>query len=806
MIAIIAILAFLAVPVRLSFRTINAQAACGPSTTTACVTVWPTFDRSRTTVTIGGPSSGFPPGNNPNSSRADITGLTKQVATTANPLTIVTNFENIIHVGGPCGAAFWNPVTNKWRWIGYSSGFTAGLDLDVSGPTLTAPGGRTFGPGDVWASVKTGNIPLVNVQAGSGASANVRGYFVGFTVNGVSVSQGTGMVFFTDEAPGDLEMLNPATNAVSIWLLGGTPHYTSTDTSGNVYATVAGPSVFGGDAIVKLDPSTNILTAWPLPTALGSFTTGVSYDSTPDGIEVNNAAKSVWFVETAGNKYGRLDLTTNTIFEVTKTSIKTPQQIASSGSGTSEQAFATESEGNAVDVITPGPGVSVTPKTITITPVTRVVVPLDKTETYAEAIITPVTTLVTGVDPPGILHFTPMPNPPAGSPGGNDPSGMTGVALPGTIFGSYLAEGPGSIFGDSATFEFTSKAIVPPPPRDAPITATGTTFSATEGQPFSGTVANFHDPDPMSTPAEYNATIDWGDSSSSTGTITPTGTSSSGNDFAVSGTHTYAEEGTYTVKVTITDVDNTSNSATAISTANVADATLSSKCAMPPVTAQAYTGPTATFNDSSSTGTLSDFSATINWGDSTVTLGTITGGPGLAPYTVSGSHTYTSTGPFTVTTTITDVGGSKTTAACHVIVFAFPTATGAFVIGDLADPPPIVTDSVTWWSSQWAQLNPMSGGPAPASMKGFAGFEDNPLGTPRTCGSSWTTDTGNATPPPPSVPAFMGVLVSSVITQNGSVITGNIKQVVVVRNNPGYAPDPGHTGTGSIVAIVCVSP
>jgi hypothetical protein len=258
------------------------------------------------------------------------------------------------------------------------------------------------------------------------------------------------------------------------------------------------------------------------------------------------------------------------------------------------------------------------------------------------------------------------------------------------------------------------------------------------------------------------------------------------------------------VKVHVTDSDST-NTADATSTARVGDAALTSMCAMPPVTPQAYTGPTATFNDSSSTGTLSDFSATINWGDATTTAGTVAGGPGLAPYTVSGSHTYTSTGPFTVTTTINDIGKSTTTATCHVLVFAFPTATGAFVIGDLADPLPIVGDSVTWWSSQWAKLNPMSGGPAPASMKGFSGFEDNPLGTPRTCGSSWTTDTGNATPPPASVPEFMGVLVSSKITQNGSVITGDIKQVVIVHNNPGYAPDPGHAGTGTIVAIVCTS-
>jgi hypothetical protein len=51
---------------------------------------------------------------------------------------------------------------------------------------------------------------------------------------------------------------------------------------------------------------------------------------------------------------------------------------------------------------------------------------------------------------------------------------------------------------------------------------------------------------------------------------------------------------------------------------------------------------------------------------------------------------------------------------------------------------------------------------------------------------------------------FMGVLVSSKLTQNGLVITGNIKQVVIVHNNPGYAPDPGHPPTG-IVAIVCLS-
>jgi hypothetical protein len=91
-------------------------------------------------------------------------------------------------------------------------------------------------------------------------------------------------------------------------------------------------------------------------------------------------------------------------------------------------------------------------------------------------------------------------------------------------------------------------------------------------------------------------------------------------------------------------------------------------------------------------------------------------------------------------------------------------------------------------------------------MKGFAGFEDNPLGIPPACGPgrTWTTDTGNATPPPPSVPAVMGVLVSSKITQNGSVVSGDIKKIVLVKTDPGYAPDPSHTGTGTIIAIFCM--
>ena len=49
----------------------------------------------------------------------------------------------------------------------------------------------------------------------------------------------------------------------------------------------------------------------------------------------------------------------------------------------------------------------------------------------------------------------------------------------------------------------------------------------------------------------------------------------------------------------------------------------------------------------------------------------------------------------------------------------------------------------------------------------------------------------------------MAVIASGKIVQSGSTISGDVPQVVVVRTKPGYAPDPGHAGTGTVVDQVC---
>lgn len=348
-----------------------------------------------------------------------------------------------------------------------------------------------------------------------------------------------------------------------------------------------------------------------------------------------------------------------------------------------------------------------------------------------------------------------------------------------------------ALWGDSAAVpgpnHITAYEIPCP---EFPITATGTSFITTEGASFSGTVAHFTDPDPNAMASEYMAAIDWGDASSSAGTISgPTG-----GPFAVTATHTYHQEGSYTVTVTITDTDTPGNTATVTSTATVGDAALTATCAAPAVSPMTFSGPTATLGDANPFGTVSDFTATIDWGDLSSSPGTVSGPMG-GPFTVSGSHSYGSTGTFTITTSISDDGGSMATTSCKVLVFA-AVAKGNFVIGDRNA---TVGTRVTFWGAQWAKRNSLSGGPAPAAFKGF---EDMPPAA--TCGTSWSTDPGNSTPPPAGpLPAFMAVIVSSSVSKSGQTISGNTVHIVIVKTNSGYQPNPGHAGTGTVVAVVC---
>ncbi len=49
----------------------------------------------------------------------------------------------------------------------------------------------------------------------------------------------------------------------------------------------------------------------------------------------------------------------------------------------------------------------------------------------------------------------------------------------------------------------------------------------------------------------------------------------------------------------------------------------------------------------------------------------------------------------------------------------------------------------------------------------------------------------------------MAVIASSSAIKSGPIISGNVLKIVVVRTNPGYGPAPGHTGTGTVVGVLC---
>src|SRR5713226_4829003 len=237
-------------------------------------------------------------------------------------------------------------------------------------------------------------------------------------------------------------------------------------------------------------------------------------------------------------------------------------------------------------------------------------------------------------------------------------------------------EGPGGITaGPDGALWFTEPGahkigtISPAAIVDSSITAVGMPVAATEGSPFTGTIATFTDPDTEATASEYSATIDWGD-----GSPVDTGVIIGGSgSFSVSRTHTYSEEGTYALTVTITDVDNAGNNAAANSTANVADATLGASCATPAVSSMSFSGNVASLTDANPFATASDFTATINWGDSSSSTGTVSGPMG-GPFAVSGTHSYAATGTFTITTSIAEDVGSTASTTCSVIVFAVPSS------------------------------------------------------------------------------------------------------------------------------------
>jgi hypothetical protein len=80
----------------------------------------------------------------------------------------------------------------------------------------------------------------------------------------------------------------------------------------------------------------------------------------------------------------------------------------------------------------------------------------------------------------------------------------------------------------------------------------GKKIAATYGVSFSGVVASYTDGTTTATASDFTASIVWGDGTKTSGTV-----AGASGSFTVSGIHTYAKAGTFTISVTLHDtVDN----------------------------------------------------------------------------------------------------------------------------------------------------------------------------------------------------------------------------------------------------------
>jgi hypothetical protein len=219
-----------------------------------------------------------------------------------------------------------------------------------------------------------------------------------------------------------------------------------------------------------------------------------------------------------------------------------------------------------------------------------------------------------------------------------------------------------------------SRIVIPTDTSGANLAVNNAQLQAGSGVSFTGIVATITDSEPNATAGNFTTTIDWGDGTSSTGTVIldPNG------EFDIFGMHTYASRGSgfggrvprfpgrgtgpYEVDVTI---QNTTDSAVALA---VSSATVS---ATPPnlvATGQninatvgtAFSGTVATSTDADGDG-AANFTATIVWGDGASSAGTITANaPG--GFLVSGAHTYASSGSDALFVTIHDADGTSAVA------------------------------------------------------------------------------------------------------------------------------------------------
>ncbi|HEV3006549.1 MAG TPA: hypothetical protein VGX78_18915, partial [Pirellulales bacterium] len=197
--------------------------------------------------------------------------------------------------------------------------------------------------------------------------------------------------------------------------------------------------------------------------------------------------------------------------------------------------------------------------------------------------------------------------------------GISSYNIVGSNTTAYAEEGPHAINvvvqdpgGNLVTIHSVANVT------DPAVNVVTATISATEGTLVSGSMATFTDPGANEPPGEYHASVAWGDGAVTTGTI-----SFANGVYTVTGSHTYLEEGTPTLTVSVQDdalpdftLGPTGPIASTAAQANVAFAPLNLNAQAIGTTVNTqFRGVVGTYTQSGANEVPANYLASINWGD-----------------------------------------------------------------------------------------------------------------------------------------------------------------------------------------------
>ena len=628
---------------------------------------------------------------------------------------------------------------------------TSGVVLNEYPITTAAsdPQGITAGPdGNLWfTEAATGKIAKIIPSSGLVTEYPVT--TLGGQPEGITAGP-DGNLWFTEPGANQIGKIAPTTGAVTEYPIstpGGRPQGITTGPDGNLWFTEAGTAKIG-----KISPSTGAVTDYAVPTPGGvteGITTGSDGNLwftepgtaqvgriTPSGVVTEFATHTtgsqpwgittgpdgnLWFTDTGASKVGQVALAQ--LIGVTGVPV-----TAQAGSpftatiATFTPAAVNPQTANFTATIDWGDGIAATPGIITAG--AQGTFNVSATKTYATAgtyqaqitvsdlhgaIATASSTITVAYAATGV-NFSAVEgqifNGQVASFSDPQTTGQVGQYSAMIAWGDsttssgVVSYSGGTAFTVTGSHTYTEESVYPvtvtvtgPSSRtflafgqatvaDAPLSAVATTNVATTNVPFTGVVATFSDENPNGTASDFHATIVWGDGHTSAGMIAPLTAPSS--DFSVTGTNTYMTSGSFPVQVTITDV----GGATAMASSTITAAYKAKGDSINAIEGELFNGPVASFSDPQTTGQVGQYSAIINWGDSSpTTIGVITYTVGTSEFTVSGSHAYAEEGVYAVTVTVTGPSSRTFLASSQAVVADAPLYASAAAIQPTAGVP-----------------------------------------------------------------------------------------------------------------------